>query len=238
MGANESKSCADGGCDCCSECAAAHAVPFPLIPDAHLPGDCGPSPACSEQHRGQSLTLETEPDLLRETSDQGDGKARLTNLEEDKTNPEDHVKPREKKCPRKKSKPAARSRLKEKLPSCKRSNILFFCKVPPTGESVNSPDVKKLKKVSWPFYMKRTKTPKQWKFRVEESFVSNHSAILEHNYPEFLPHNCSACCTENDMISLFEFQKLEEKCNAMCGHEEPPEITDVTELFEDTPKLE
>ena len=39
---------------------------------------------------------------------------------------------------------------------------------------------------------------------------------------DFLGHKCERCTTEQDVISLFEFEKLERECDAACSKRLPP----------------
>lgn len=82
------------------------------------------------------------------------------------------------------------------------------------------------RQTSWPNYLRQG--PSQPSTNGEAGVISSASVTdfpsprFEDTYRDFLPHECGRCVTERDMISLFEFERLERECDAACMKRLPP----------------
>ncbi|VDM32150.1 unnamed protein product [Hydatigera taeniaeformis] len=78
----------------------------------------------------------------------------------------------------------------------------------------------------WPTYLRQWADQQhpngEVKILSSTSVTESTSSEFEDMYRDFLPHECGKCITERDMMSLFEFEKLERECDVACVERLPP----------------
>ncbi|KAL5966415.1 hypothetical protein TSMEX_005790 [Taenia solium] len=247
MGGRGSKS--DSECDCCSECAALHEfhptwVQKPRIRRLHPNAIAHHQAECSGYsllNGPENLRINLEGELNSPSPEGNENDLLIGNNTEIETNfpsldatvdlpsltPSSPVG-----TPKQSSKSlATKAKMRVEKPKFRwisktmsKRNV-FFQGATPCGDE-NPYKFHTPRQTPWPKYL-RQGLPQQRKSSefgvISSASVTNFTfPCFEDTYKDFLPHNCGRCITEQDVLSLFEFERLERECDAACMKKLPP----------------
>ncbi|CDI98492.1 conserved hypothetical protein [Echinococcus multilocularis] len=247
MGGRESKS--DSECDCCPECAAQHRF-HPTREQRYRTRRLRHNASLHQQAGCHGHSLFNNPENIRvnladelslpspEANENDLLKEKETKIEENLSSSNATVdfpslkssSPVEmpKQCSELSTKQAKiqaeRPKFQRTSKQMNRRNV-FFQGATPCGDE-NPYNSHTPRRTPWPTYLLQG-VPQQHTSNevgvISSTSVTDASSLcFEDSYRDFLPHECGRCITEQDMISLFEFEKLERECDAACMKRVPP----------------